>query len=150
MNIIGRRFALHSRLAQSGGITVGLLLSVLLGAAGGCQARKEVMSPPARVLYDSLIAAHEFMFNATDPKLGYSRMGCVYEQAVSTLGRDEARRISSAAEAEVRSRHSLSEAAAVSHGLQGDYPFATPEVCREVDSLWYARFVPNAKVPHKP
>lgn len=131
-------------------MVAGALLSVLFVAIGGCQDRQVPLSKAAEVLYDSLVTANEAMYDSVGPNLGYHRMGCVYERTVSTLGRELAERLSIQAEESVRSRHSRTELEAVNRGLQGNHPFATPEFCQRIDSLWYARYLGPSNVRRMP
>ena len=128
-------------------LIVGALSSILFGATGGCQGRREQMSQPARIVFDSLIIAREAMYDSAGPTLGYHRGGCLFMRAMSTLGFDTASRIAQEAVNEVRARHSRAEEVAISRGLQGNHPAPTPEGCQRVDSLWYERAAkpPNAR-----
>jgi hypothetical protein len=129
-------------------LLAGTALTVLLVLTGGCQGRREALSEPARILLDSLLAANEAMYTSTDANLGYDRRGCVYRQAVSTLGRDHADRLSIEAAGAVRSRRSRSEWEAVNRRLAGDHQAPTPEFCARIDSLWYTRTI--TKTPSRP
>jgi len=138
MNNRDVRSASTSRRTRCLSLTVGTLFSILLGATGGCQGRREQLSQPARIVFDSLIVAREAMYDSAGPTLGYHRSGCLFMRAMSTFGFDTASRISQEAVDEVRSRHSRAEEVAISRGLQGTHPAPTPEDCQRVDSLWYA------------
>jgi len=141
-------FLRWQRLTVLSGALLFVLIFALLGAAGGCQGRREALSAPARILFDSLVAANEAMYASSDPNLGYARRGCVEERAVARLGLEPGERLSAEAAQEVRSRHSRTEWEAVNRGLGGDHPSPTPEFCARIDSLWYARIV--AKPPARP
>lgn len=148
MNSKGFRFASVSGRPQNFTIVAAALLSMLLCVTGGCQGRREEQSAPARILFDSLVAANEAMYASSDPNLGYARRGCVEERAVAMLGLEPGERLSAEAAQEVRSRHSRTEWEAVNQGLMGDHPAPTPEFCARIDSLWYARTI--TKTPSRP
>lgn len=148
MNTRHFRSALSSRRSEVLSIGVGALLSVLFVAIGGCQDRQLLLSKAAEVLYDSLVTANESMYALADPNIGFHRRRCVYERAVSGLGRDLATELLRDAVSAVRTRHSGAEWAKVNKGLAGAHPASTPEFCVGIDSLWYARTV--TKPPARP
>jgi len=115
-----------------------VLLVIAIASIGGCQTRREAMSQPARIFYDSLVASFETRFDSATANLAYDRNGCLYVRASASLGSEMADRLFSQAEREARSRRSNTERAAAERGMEMDHAFWTPEVCRRIDSLWYA------------
>lgn len=142
--------ALSCRRSEVLSIGVGALLSVLVVAVGGCQDRQVPLSKAAEVLYDSLVTANESMYELADPNIGFHRRRCVYERAVSGLGRDLATELLRDAVSAVRSRHSGAEWAKVNKGLAGTHPASTPEYCVGADSIWYARYIGQPNASRKP
>jgi len=132
-------FRQGQRLTVPGSALLFVLIFALLGAIGGCQGRRDALSEPARILADSLRAANEAMYTASDPNLGYDRLGCVEERAMAKLGLELVERLSGDIARGVRLQHSQSEWEKVNHALMGDHPYPTPEFCARIDSLWYAR-----------
>ncbi|HEY5490488.1 MAG TPA: hypothetical protein VIK25_04770, partial [Gemmatimonadaceae bacterium] len=129
-------------------LLAGASLFALLCATGGCQGLREAQSEPARILYDSLLAAKEAMYDSVGPNLGYERVGCVGERGRLALGLELVERLSTEAGREIRSHHSRTEWEAVNRGLAGDHQGSTPEFCTRIDSLWYARLAkpPSARL----
>lgn len=110
---------------------------MVFASIGGCQTRRESMSKPARIFYDSLLASFETRFDSATANLAYDRNGCLYVRARASIGGDTADRLFRQAEQEARARRSSTEIAAAERGMQMAHPFWTPEVCRRIDSLWY-------------
>lgn len=150
MNTRHFRSALSCRRSEVLSIGVGALLSVLFVAIGGCQNRQVPLSKAAEVLYDSLVTANESMYGLADPNIGFHRRLCLYERAVSGLGRVLATELLRDAVSAVRSRHSGAEWAKVNKGLAGEHPASTPEFCVGVDSLWHARYIGPSNVRRMP
>jgi hypothetical protein len=148
MNARNCRSSAAARLPRRLTLLVGALCSVLLGATGGCQGRRDALSAPARILRDSLLAANEAMYTSSDPNLGYDRLGCLEERAMTKLGPELVERLSDDIARGVRLRHSRTEWETVNRGLGGDHPFPTPEFCARIDSLWYTRTI--TKTPSRP
>jgi len=115
-----------------------VLLVIVCASIGGCQTRREAMSPPARIYYDSLATSFEARFDSATANLGYDRNGCLYVRAKASLRGDTADRLFRQAEREARARRSSTELASAERGMEMDHAFWTPEVCRRIDSLWYA------------
>lgn len=120
-------------------LIIGALSSVLLGVAGGCQGRSEPLSEPARILYDSLLAANEAMYDSASANLGFGRLGCLGHRARATFGTALVSQLDREAEVAVRSRHSGTELAAGRRGIEMLQPVSDSAYCRRIDSLWYAR-----------
>lgn len=120
-----------------------LYLLCVWGMSGvaGCQGRAGLLSRSERVVLDSLMAAHEAMYDSATANIGFDRMACLSGRADSSLGSAAVKRLNAQAEARVLARHSSAERDAGDRGIQMDHPYWTPAVCRRVDSLWYARFV---------
>lgn len=142
------RDASASRRPRQLTLLAGTVLIVLLLVTGGCQGRRESLSEPAQILRDSLLAANETMYTSPDPNLSYDRLGCVEERAMTKLGRELVERLSDDIARGVRLRHSRTEWEKVNQGLMGDHPYSTPEFCKRIDSLWYARTI--TKLPARP
>lgn len=143
MNVITCRLDARFQRPRGLVIVVGMLATALLGATAGCQRRTETLSGPARILFDSLVAAHEAMHDSAGPNLGYDRWHCLLARGSDQLGSDIAERISEEATASVDSRHSTKEWKEVNQRLLGAHPMPSPESCRSTDSLWYVRGVGN-------
>lgn len=122
-----------------------VLFVVMCASIGGCQTRREAMSQPARIFYDSLVASFETRFDSATANLAYDRNGCLYVRAKPSLGSEMALRLFSQAEREARAKRSSTELAAAERGMEMDHAFWTPEVCRRIDSLWYAGVVTRRK-----
>ncbi|MHB1312652.1 MAG: hypothetical protein ACYC3L_11610 [Gemmatimonadaceae bacterium] len=128
-------------------VLAAVLLMLLVGAAAGCQGRNEVPPGPARILFDSLVAAHEAMYDSATADLGYGRMSCLKDRAESILAFKVVTDIGRKAENAVRARHSRAEWEAGARGIASIHPVGDLVFCRRVDSLWYARVLNRAK-PH--
>lgn len=125
----------------------GVLLVLLVGATAGCQGRNDVPPGPARILFDSLVAAHEAMYDSATANLGFDRMSCLKDRADSILAFKVVTDIGRKAENVVRARHSRAEWEAGARGIESMHPVGDLVFCRRVDSLWYARVVGRTK-PH--
>ena len=114
-----------------------VLLVMTIASIGACQTRRDSMSEPARIIYDSLLASYQTRFDSATANLAYDRIGCLYARARSSIGVVMADRLLDQAEQVARAKRSSTELAAAERGMQMVHPFWTPEVCRGIDSLWY-------------
>ena len=129
-------------------ILVGMLASLLLCATGGCQGLREAQSEPARILFDSLLAGNEAMYDSASANLGFGRLGCVEHRARAMFGSTVVSRLGREAENAIRARHSRTELDAGRRGIEMLQPVFDSAYCRRIDSLWYARIA--AKPPARP
>lgn len=146
MNSPDLRSAPAPRRARQLTVVAVALLSVLLVAAGGCQGRREPLSEPARILFDSLLAGNEAMYDSASANLGFGRLGCVEHRARAMFGSALVSRLGREAENAVRARHSRTELDAGRRGIEMLQPVSDSAYCRRVDSLWYARTTANPAV----
>ncbi len=126
---------------------VGVSVSVLIGAIAGCQGRSEPLSGPARILFDSLLAGNEAMFDSASANVGFGRLGCLETRARGVFGSEFVSQLGLEAEVTVRARHSRAEYEQGERGIEMLQPVADSAFCARIDSLWYARVVkpPSAR-----
>jgi hypothetical protein len=115
----------------------GVSLFAVAGTSAGCQDRNKIPLGAARVLFDSLIAAHEATYDSVTANLGYDRMNCLTERAATVLDFDAVHDVNRKAETLVRTRHSSAERRAGLRGIGSIHPVGDSAFCRRVDSLWY-------------
>lgn len=118
------------------------LLIAAVGAsavAGGCQTSRARLKPRERVLFDSLVAAYDALFDAAGPNLGYDRSGCLYRRGTAELGEQVQHKVAVLAETFVMKRRSAKERDRVDSLLVGEHPATSPEWCKQVDSSWYTK-----------
>lgn len=130
-------------------LLAGAPLFALLLATGGCVGHKEALSAPARILFDSLLAGNEAMYDSASANLGFDRLGCLEERAAVPLGLDFVERLGREAEETVRARHSRAALEAGRRGIDMIHPVGDSAFCKRIDSLWYARLAkpPGARPP---
>lgn len=150
MNFRDRHPALPTRRHRQYTRLVGVSVSVLIGAIAGCQGRSEPLSGPARILFDSLLAGNEAMFDSASANVGFGRLGCLETRARGVFGSEFVSQLGLEAEDSVRARHSRAEYEQGERGIEMLQPVADSAFCVRVDSLWYARMVTSPTARRKP
>ncbi|MHB1311049.1 MAG: hypothetical protein ACYC3L_03445 [Gemmatimonadaceae bacterium] len=93
----------------------------------------------SRIVFDSLVLAHEVLLDSASANLAYERKSCLFNRASNVLGIDSVSRIARQAELTVTERHTRAELEAGRKGIAYEHPFADETFCLRIDSLWYAR-----------